>query len=633
MWGPALAETKTDRDGGFRFLESRSLQFDGKFILACTSDGHANAFRKTTLESGHDAIVPLTMHKPASAALRLLDEAGRPVRGASLRRLNVHGENGEFDPRRDDFDNFGLALHSSDEEGRLRLPELPQGAVVDAMVSHLDLAAIEVKDIAIRAGNVVTATMKPGASVRLRVAPAEGGALPSDATVLMRHERLGSTHPSTIWLERLDFDSRGEARLTAEAGTYSILLLHEDFYLLATNLPPDEELRLDAGEEHHVTFQAHKKVRVQGRVFDAASGKPAAGVSVEGEIARGISGAAGNDLRYVASVDTDERGEYTIALAAGRARLTASGIGYVSEAEPIEIVVADGSTAIPDLKVRRLPKVSGTVRDAEGRPVARVIVRMRGEMLGMQPAVTDEQGRFELSIPWLRYDSETGEPRYFQPLAAFHPLKPLSTEVQVNLEDSRTISNLTLVLEAHACRTLLPEFPQGIAQQATNDAIMPRAAETGLVSLFGKPAPELDGLRWLNAPREKMRLADFRGKYVLLDFWTTWCGPCHADFPTIKLLHDLYQDCGFAVVGIHDNSVAPDVVREHVKRQGLNFPIVVDSPDGKILSRYKPHGVRFYPSYLLLGPDGNVLLHDGIIPGPELDSYMLEIIRAFLVDP
>lgn len=636
QWGPAISEAETDREGGFRFLESDSLPFDGKFILACESDGYANAFRKTTLETGHDAMVQITMHRPVSVALRLADEAGRPVRGASLRRLNVHGENGEFDPRRDDFEEFGLALESSDEQGRLRLPELPQGAVVDATVSHPDLAAIEIKDIALRAENMVEATMKPGVSVQLQVAPAEGGASPSHATVLMRHERLGSAHPSTIWLERLDLDSCGEARLTAETGAYSILLLHEDFYLVATNLPPDEGLRLDASQKHHVTFRAHKKVRVRGRVFDAASGRPAAGVTVEGEIAREISRAASDgsgDLRYVASVDTDERGEYAIALAAGRARLTASAIGYVAEGEGVEIVVVDGSTAIADLKIRRLPKVSGTVRDDEGRPVARAIVRMRGQMLGMRPAVTDEQGRFELALPWLRYDSETGEPQYVQPLAAFHPFKPLSTEMLLDLEDAAATSNLTLVLEPRACRELLLEPLKSPDAGAANDAITARAAEAGVASLFGKPAPELDGLAWLNSPRENMRLADFRGKYVLLDFWTTWCGPCHAQFPTIKLLHDLYRDRGFAVIGVHDNSVAPEVIREHAKRHGLNFPIVIDTPEGGVLSRYKRHGVRFYPTYLLIGPDGNVLLHGGVIPGPDLDDYMLEIVRAYLVEP
>jgi thiol-disulfide isomerase/thioredoxin len=158
-----------------------------------------------------------------------------------------------------------------------------------------------------------------------------------------------------------------------------------------------------------------------------------------------------------------------------------------------------------------------------------------------------------------------------------------------------------------------------------------RMAEARAQSLEGRPAPELDGLIWLNAPRESMRLADFRGKYVLLDFWTTWCGPCHADFPTLKLLHELYKDRGLAVIGIHDNSVPADTVREHVKRQGLPFPVVIDRPDGQILSRYKPHGVRFYPSYLLIGPDGNVLHQDAAIPGPTLHTYMFEIIRGHLI--
>ena len=641
QWGEAIAETKTDGNGNFRFADPDGSLFSTAmkrmFMVAVASEGHARAFRKTTLEEGRDASVDVLLSEPVSVAIRLRDESGLPVRGASLRHLSVHGENGEFDPRGDDLEKFGLALDRSDADGWLRLPELPRGAVVDAMIRHRDLAAIEVKGIAIRAGNVVDATLKPGVPVFLRIAPTDQGGLPPSIVILMRERHLGSGHPSTMWFEGLPLDETGAAKVTVEAGEYWFpVLSHENLYITCAGASADNSLNVAAGNRYEFSFRARRKVRARGRVIDALTSKPVPGVTVDGQIAGGTpnaeGGAAPNDWSYVASVETDEHGEYTIPLAAGPARLEAYSGDYIADGEPVgAVIAADGSTVVPDLKVRRLPKVSGTVRDAEGRPVARAIVRMRTkDGAAWRPAVTDDRGNFEMELPrWLVYDSETGKPLGAQPLVAFHLSKPLSAKVEVKLNEPDAISNLNLVLEPHPCRTLLPEHAQN--SRAKTDAVAALAAKLNAESLLGKPAPELDGLVWINAQRESMGLADFRGKYVLLDFWTTWCGPCHADFPILKLLHRQYQDRGLIVIGIHDNSVAPDAVREHVKRQELDFPIVIDTPDGRIMSRYERHGVRFRPSYLLIGPDGNVLFHDAIDPESQLSSYMPEIVRAYLI--
>jgi thiol-disulfide isomerase/thioredoxin len=136
---------------------------------------------------------------------------------------------------------------------------------------------------------------------------------------------------------------------------------------------------------------------------------------------------------------------------------------------------------------------------------------------------------------------------------------------------------------------------------------------------------------WLNVPREQSSLADFRGRYVLLDFWTTWCGPCRGDYPTVKMAYDLYKDHGLAVIGVHDNSVAPDSIRKHVEKEKMPFPIAIDKADGPTLAAYREVGVTAYPSYLLLGPEGNILNADRVLPGLTLRGFKLEIIRARLM--
>ena len=92
----------------------------------------------------------------------------------------------------------------------------------------------------------------------------------------------------------------------------------------------------------------------------------------------------------------------------------------------------------------------------------------------------------------------------------------------------------------------------------------------------------------------------------------------------MKLLNETYKDRGLVVIGVHDNSVDADSVRQHVKEQGLTFPIVVDRRDGRILTAYSSLGVTGFPTYLFLDPDGKIVETD------ELSRYKFEYVRKHL---
>jgi thiol-disulfide isomerase/thioredoxin len=151
-----------------------------------------------------------------------------------------------------------------------------------------------------------------------------------------------------------------------------------------------------------------------------------------------------------------------------------------------------------------------------------------------------------------------------------------------------------------------------------------------LLSRGGHTAPELDGAIWLNSEKPEMRLADFRGKFVLLQFWTTWCGPCHADMPKLKIANELYKDKGLVIIGVHDNSTPIDAIKQDVAAQKLPYPIVVDHQDGRILDAYKALGVDSYPTYFLIAPDGTIV-GDPTGSNSGLRIYMLEILRQKLM--
>lgn len=102
----------------------------------------------------------------------------------------------------------------------------------------------------------------------------------------------------------------------------------------------------------------------------------------------------------------------------------------------------------------------------------------------------------------------------------------------------------------------------------------------------------------------QMNLADFRGRYVYLDFWATWCGPCIKELPNLKNLAKKYAD--LQVIGISlDTSVDPGSMKEFAKNNGIEFPLVIDSyQDKQIADRYK---VSSIPFSVLIDPDGKIL--------------------------
>ena len=108
------------------------------------------------------------------------------------------------------------------------------------------------------------------------------------------------------------------------------------------------------------------------------------------------------------------------------------------------------------------------------------------------------------------------------------------------------------------------------------------------------------------------RLADLRGKVVLIDFWATWCGPCIRAMPEIQKLHDQYREKGVVILGLstEEKSFEPKV-RATVEKLKVTYAIACGGGD---VSR--AYGVRGIPNLLLIGPDGTVQArHVGFAPG------------------
>lgn len=113
------------------------------------------------------------------------------------------------------------------------------------------------------------------------------------------------------------------------------------------------------------------------------------------------------------------------------------------------------------------------------------------------------------------------------------------------------------------------------------------------------------------------RLSDHLGKsVVLLDFWSTFCEPCKAEFPHLRALYDEDKSKGLLVVGVAmDGPETIADVHAFVKRFELDFPVVTDD-DSRIASLYDPK--KSMPLSILIARNGHiVVVREGYNPGEE----------------
>lgn len=123
----------------------------------------------------------------------------------------------------------------------------------------------------------------------------------------------------------------------------------------------------------------------------------------------------------------------------------------------------------------------------------------------------------------------------------------------------------------------------------------------------GEPLPDFAFTDFNGRSR---KLSEFKGKYVLLDFWGTWCGPCVAEIPTLKAAYGRFRDRGFEILGIdYEHGEITPAVRDNVQSflKTHDVPWTNATPDSVkelVENRLRILG---FPTHLLLDRDGRVV--------------------------
>ena len=130
--------------------------------------------------------------------------------------------------------------------------------------------------------------------------------------------------------------------------------------------------------------------------------------------------------------------------------------------------------------------------------------------------------------------------------------------------------------------------------------LLPMAVASGLMS---KVPSDTDAANFtlMSAHGQDISLTDYRGKFVLINFWATWCPPCVKEMPALNSLNDKLKGQGLRVVAVHAGP-ALATVKKFLKENPVNFDVVIDK--NMSLSSWQVSGL---PTTFLVNPDGKLI--------------------------
>jgi len=121
--------------------------------------------------------------------------------------------------------------------------------------------------------------------------------------------------------------------------------------------------------------------------------------------------------------------------------------------------------------------------------------------------------------------------------------------------------------------------------------------------------------------KSKISLDKYKGKYLLIDFWATWCKPCIEELANLKKIYDKVDKSKFEILGIVGDSPA-EALEERIIKSSIDWTQIQSDDNNKI---NKTYGIIGYPTTFLINPDGVIIAKN--LRGKNVENKILELIK------